>query len=49
MKYSLVRKKEKNQIDADFIKNKPGIQEIASNKDTETEFHFAWLKPEGAN
>ena len=27
--------------------NKPGIREKASNEDTDTEFLFAYLKPEG--
>ena len=30
-------------------KNKPGIREKASNEYTDTEFLFAYTKPEGAN
>ena len=51
----IVKKKKKkrrnNLIDADCIKNNfwIQIQEIALNEDTDTEFLFAWLKPEGAN
>ena len=41
-------KKEKGVNDKIKYKNKPGIREKASNEYTDTEFPFAWLKPEGA-